>query len=122
MNTTTSSAITHEAQSENITSLKNRILEHFKAYQWQSFSSQDIDLTLNVNNSHKRISELLREGLICFVGREKISKRTYNKYIYSSEQHREQLKKALFNQDFKAWLKQGERFSHLVEVQYKLGV
>jgi translation initiation factor RLI1 len=122
MNTTTSSAITHEAQSENITSLKNRILDHFKAYQWQSFSSQDIDLTLNIKNSHKRISELLREGLICLVGREKIGKRTFNKYIYASEQHREQLKQALFEQDFKAWLKQGERFSHLVEVQYKLGL
>jgi translation initiation factor RLI1 len=122
MNTTTSSAITHKAQKENIKSLKNRILAHFKEFQWQSFSSQDIDLTLNIQNSHKRISELLREGLICFVGREKIGKNTFNKYIYSSPEHREKLKQSLFNQDFKAWLKQGERFSHLVEVQYKLGL
>lgn len=122
MSTTTSSAITHKAQYENIASLKNKILDHFKAYQWQSFSSQDIDIELNIKNSHKRISELLRDGLIMFVGREKIGDRTYNKYIYSSPEHRDKLKQALFEQDFKAWLKQGEKFKHLVEVQYKLGV
>jgi GH15 family glucan-1,4-alpha-glucosidase len=122
MTTTTSSAITHKAQSENITSLKNRILAHFKEFQWQSFSSQDIDLTLNVKNSEKRISELLRDGSIMLVNREKIGKRTFNKYVFASPEHREQLKQALFNQDFKAWLKQGEKFKHLVEVQYKLGL
>ena len=120
LNSTTASAITYELQSENIKSQKELILSYFKIMQHQSYTSIEIDAALSLKNSHKRISELIREGLIMVVGRIKIDNRACNLYVYSSEAHREQLKKALFMQDFKAWVKQGERFNHLATIQFKL--
>ena len=122
MNSNTTSAITYELQKTNIKSQKELILSYFKIMQYQSFTSIEIDAALNLKNSHKRISELLREGLIMVVGRITVKNRAFNLYVYSSEQHREQLKKALFMQDFKAWVKMGERFKELATIQYKLNL
>jgi hypothetical protein len=122
MNTTTSSAITKKAQKENINSQRSKIFAHFEKFKAESFSSVEIDMELGMKNSEKRISELLRDGKIMIVGREKINKKTYNKYLYADEIHREQLIKAMFEQDFKAWVKQGEKFKELVAIQYKLGL
>ena len=117
MNSNTTSAITYELQTENIKSQKELILSYFKIMQYQSFTSIEIDNALSLKNSHKRISELLREGLIMVCGRITVKNRAFNLYVYSSEQHREQLKKALFMQDFKAWVKMGERFKELAEIK-----
>ena len=115
MNTLIVSALTHEEQSENIKGKKNRIFDFFKRNQGQAFSSNDIDMKLNIENSYKRISELLREGLIMPVGMVKDSGKWSNRYIYSSPEHRDILIKKMFEQDFKSWVKQGERFKELME-------
>ncbi len=119
MNTTTTSAMTHEAQSKNIKSQKDRILNLFKNNDFRTYTYYQVDAELGIKNSHKRISELLREGLIMTAGKLHEVNKYYNLYIYSSPQHREQLKQAMREQDFKAWLKQGERFKDLVEIKLK---
>jgi hypothetical protein len=53
------------------------------------------------------------------VGRVKSNNKWLNIYLYASEQHREQLVKAMFQQDLKAWIKQGERFSDFVDLKIK---
>lgn len=117
MNHLKQSAQTKETQKENIKGEKAIILNFFKENRHRSFTTKEVEMQsgASVKNCHKRISELIREGLI-MSGRKVKSKNGYaNCWILSSVQHIEQLKKRQLETDYKNWLKQGEKFKDLIK-------
>jgi hypothetical protein len=117
MTTTTTSALTKKVQSENIKGQKSTIEQLFKSNPSTSYTYKEIEAQTGIKSCCRRISELLRDGTIMHVGRVKSNNKWLNIYLYASEQHREQLVKAMFMQDLKAWIKQGERFREFVDLK-----
>lgn len=112
------SAYTHQQQKENIKSHREKLLNFFKENSSQRYTSEDLDIILNLKNSHKRTSELHRDGLIYVADKVKAEsqKKTFNFYQLTPEHLIESVKKEVFESDFKAWVKQGEKFKHLVNI------
>lgn len=117
MNHLKESAITKKKQKENISSDKAIILNFFKENPHRSFTTKEIEekTFATKNNVHKRISELIREGLIMSGTKKKVGKTKVNCWILSSPYHVEQLKRRQLETDYKNWLKQGERFKDLID-------
>lgn len=113
------SAYTHQQQKSNIKSHREKLLNFFKENSSQRFTSEDLDIILNLKDSHKRVSELHREGLILPVCKVKSKKqrKAFNFYQLTPEHLIESVKKEVFESDFKAWVKQGEKFKHLYKIE-----
>jgi hypothetical protein len=113
------SAYTHYQQKENIKSHREKLLNFFKENPTQRFTSEDLDIILNLKNSHKRVAELHREGLIYVTDKVKVKseKKAFNFYQLTPENMIELVKIEIFNDDFRAWVKQGEKFKHLCKIQ-----
>jgi hypothetical protein len=113
------SVYTHYQQKENIKSHREKLLNFFKENPTQRFTSEDLDIILNLKNSHKRVAELHREGLICVESKvkSKAQQKAFNIYQLTPPERIELVKIEIFNEDFKAWVKQGEKFKHLCKIQ-----
>ncbi len=112
MNHLKESAITQQKQKENIKGEKALIYNFFKANKYRSFTTKEVEMQsgATTKNCHKRISELIREGLIMSGTKKKVGKTKVNCWILSSPEHIEQLKKRQLETDYKNWVKMGLRF------------
>lgn len=117
MNTQTSSAITHSDNLHQITHVKGLVYKYFQDRPLDNFTAKDVatDLLLNSVIVNCRISELLREGFLMPVGTTKRNKSTFNKFMYAPEHHKERLIREMLVQDYKSWLKKGEKFSEIMD-------
>lgn len=104
------SSINNELFKEDKVSLKNKILKIFENNPQKEFTQRDIDKLLFTKNSYKRISDLLREGLIYCCGNIKVDKKHYSLYKLTSVENIEGKKREQLQKDYEAWKKEGERF------------
>jgi hypothetical protein len=121
MNTQKSSAITHSDNIAEITHVKGLVYKYFQDRPLDSFTAKDVATDLQINSVivNCRISELLRDGLLMPVGTIKKNKSTFNKFMYAPEHERERLVREMLLQDYKSWLKKGEKFSVIIDEALK---
>ncbi len=92
------------------------ILKLFNETPATPMSADDIATEYSLNRVHVscRLSELLRDGLICPVDFEKKNKSYYTKYILTPENLIQKFKDHQLKEDLKVWLKKSNKFKDLL--------
>lgn len=119
------SILTLKNNEGKIQSKKKRILQLFQENPNTKFTHISVNSTLRINDSAKRLSELLREGEIMQVGTYQNEGNYYSLYmLVKGDDMKRILRERQLMSDFNSWKRQGEKFKEVFnfEILEKNGI